>query len=90
MNTIEAKLEIKNPLGLHLRAALALAQTIRSFDATVTVSKGKEWVNASSITALLTLGAAKGTRLHVRAEGPEAKQAMAAVKELFESGFGEI
>jgi len=38
---------------------------------------------------LLTLGAAYGTRLMIHCKGPDASGALAAIKEIFESGFGE-
>jgi phosphotransferase system HPr (HPr) family protein len=85
----EATLEIKNRLGLHLRAASTLAQTSRQFAATISVSNGQQEVNARSITGLMMLGAGQGTKLKVRAEGEDAKAALEALKSLFEDRFGE-
>lgn len=86
---IETTLEIKNRLGLHLRAASTLAQGLKNFSAKITLSDGHQEVNARSITGLMMLGAARGTRLVARVEGSDAGEAMAALKALFESGFGE-
>ncbi len=82
-------MEVKNRLGLHLRAASTIAESTRSFDAKVTLLKGRHHANARSVTSLLMLGAAKGAKLRVRAEGPDARQALAAVRALFENRFGE-
>lgn len=87
--SLEATLEIKNRLGLHLRAASTLADTVKRFDATVTLGSGKQAVNARSVTNLIMLGAGQGTRLKVRVEGPDAHAAMTAVKHLFEARFNE-
>ena len=89
MSTAEATLEIRNRLGLHLRAASALFKTVSNFKASVTVSNGQQEVNARSVTSLMMLGAGQGTKLKVRAEGPDAVAALAAIKALFEARFGE-
>jgi phosphocarrier protein HPr len=85
----EATLEIRNRLGLHLRAASSLAQALKPFTASVTLSRGRQQANARSVTSLIMLGAGLGARLKVKAEGEDAEQALAAVKSLFEGRFGE-
>ncbi len=86
---MEATVEVKNRLGLHLRAASTLAETVGKFDAAVTIVRGKDQINARSVTGLIMLGAAKGKKLKIRAEGPDARAAMAAVRALFDNRFGE-
>ena len=82
-------MEVKNRLGLHLRAASQLAQTAAKFSSAITLTRGKDRVGARSITGLMMLGAGIGTRIKVRAEGPDAEEAIAAIKALFEDKFGE-
>jgi phosphotransferase system HPr (HPr) family protein len=89
VNPLEATLEIKNRLGLHLRAASTLAETVKRFDATVTIGNGGHAANARSVTNLIMLGAGQGTKLKVKVEGPEAHAAMSAIKDLFEQRFNE-
>ena len=89
MDAAEITVEIKNRLGLHLRAASTLAQALRQFNATVKLSNGIQEVNARSVTSLMMLGAGQGTRLKARAEGVDAQEALSALKSLFESRFGE-
>ncbi|HJU28989.1 MAG TPA: HPr family phosphocarrier protein [Candidatus Binataceae bacterium] len=89
MSAAEATLEIRNRLGLHLRAASTVAQSLKQFKSSVTLSNGDHEANAKSVTSLMMLGASQGTRLKVRAEGPDAPAALAAVRSLFESRFGE-
>jgi phosphocarrier protein HPr len=86
---VEATLEIKNRLGLHLRAASTLAQSLKQSSSAVTICKDGQQVNARSVTNLMMLGAAQGTRLKVRVEGPDAQETMAALKSLFDARFGE-
>lgn len=89
VSVADETVEIRNKLGLHLRAASTLAQTAAKFASIVTITRGKETVNARSITGLMMLGAGVGTRLKVRAEGPDAEQALSTVRSLFENKFGE-
>ena len=82
-------MEVKNRLGLHLRAASALAQTAAKFASQVMIGRGKDLINGKSVTGLMMLGAAQGTKLKVRAEGADAREALKAVQELFDDRFGE-
>jgi multiphosphoryl transfer protein len=87
----ERELLIRNPIGLHARPAALLIEVARSFDAEVWVSKvgGGGPVRARSLTNVLALGARLGDRLVVSASGPEAQDAVRALIELADSGFGE-
>ena len=89
MDAVEATLEIKNRLGLHLRAASALAETVRRFKSVVKIAMGENEVDARSVINLMMLGASIGTRLKLRIEGPDAQAALDAVRKLFENRFGE-
>ncbi len=90
VNVAEATVEIKNRLGLHLRAASTLAQTVNRFRSSVYIlGSDNTKTNARSITGLMMLGAGQGTKLRVTAEGPDAAEALAAVEALFEARFGE-
>jgi len=89
VNAAEATVEVRNRLGLHLRAASALAQTAAKFASQVMIGRGKNLVNAKSMTSLMMLGAAQGSKLKVRAEGADAREALKAVQTLFDERFGE-
>lgn len=82
-------MEVKNRLGLHLRAASALAQTAAQFTSKIMIGPGNDLVNAKSMTNLMMLGAAQGSKLKVRAEGEDAREALKAVQALFDDRFGE-
>jgi phosphotransferase system HPr (HPr) family protein len=89
VNVAEATVEIKNRLGLHLRAASTLAQTAAKFNSQVMIGRGKNLISAKSVTGLMMLGAGQGSKLKVRVEGDDAKEALKAVQHLFENKFGE-
>jgi len=83
------ELVIANKLGMHLRPAQQLVQTVLKFKCDVHVHKDGQRVNAKSIMGLLTLAAAKGTRILVVCDGDDAEKAIEAIRKLIESGFGE-
>ena len=82
-------LEVKNPLGLHARVAARIAQTVQQFSCRVVLNNNGIEADGSSVLDILTLGAPQGTCLDVRAEGEQAVEAIAALKELFDLGFEE-
>lgn len=86
---IESKLEIRNRLGLHARAAAKLVHAAGAFSSEVILIRDGEEVNAKSILSLLQLGAAQGTQIALRCEGGDEAEALATVTRLFEDRFGE-
>lgn len=82
-------LAITNRRGLHARASARFVTTASRFDATVTVIKDGSEVLGTSIMGLMMLAAAQGDSIEVRAEGPQAEAALAALVDLVETRFGE-
>lgn len=89
MGKISKKLEIKNKLGLHARAAALLVQTVNRFSAEVKISKDGQVVDGRSIMGVLTLAAAKGSNIHIEAKGQDAEEAVRAIEKLVEKKFNE-
>lgn len=82
---------IKNPLGLHLRAARQLVELANTFESKVELEKkGGPTVNAKSILGVLLLEGVQGTEIRVLSQGADAHEAMKALAELLDSGFGEL
>lgn len=77
--------ELVNQAGMHARPAAKMAGGLASLDAEVTING----VDGASMTGLMTLGAGKGTVLHVEAWGADAERAVEYVGGLVEAGFGE-
>ncbi|MEY4474812.1 MAG: hypothetical protein RL248_579 [Pseudomonadota bacterium] len=89
--TVKQTVEIKNKLGMHARPAIKLFELVQSFNAEVMLrnDSGTE-AEASSVIALLMLDSSvKGRQIEVEATGSDEIQALAAVIELFNSGFDE-
>ncbi len=89
---LEAETKVINRLGLHARAAAQLVRLAGRFKSDVKLKRGDNNViaDAKSILSVLTLAAACGTRLKIEADGADEEKAIAAIKELFSNGFGEI
>ena len=83
------KLEIKNKLGLHARAAALLVQTVNRFSADVKISKDGQVVDGRSILGVLTLAATKGSKIQVEAKGKDAEEVVRAIEKLVGKKFFE-
>jgi phosphocarrier protein HPr len=82
--------EIVNERGLHARAATKLVQLASRYASEVVLSgPDAEGVNAKSVMGVLLLCGAKGTRVRVTAEGPDAETVVSAIGELIAHRFGE-
>lgn len=84
---------ISNKKGLHARPAAKFVRTVESFDAEVRVAKVGDAelpeVVGTSILGLMMLGADKGTELILSAQGAQAAEVLAALRELIANRFGE-
>ncbi len=81
----EAEFVVKNELGLHARPAGQFVQLAGRFEAEVSVGRDGEWVDGRSVLSLLSLAASLGTRLTIRATGPDARAAVEALGALIEN-----
>jgi len=86
---LQQEVEIINKLGLHARASAKLTEVAGRFKASVWVSRNGRRVNAKSIMGVMMLAAAKGSTLLVETDGPDEKEALAAVTRLIASRFEE-
>jgi phosphocarrier protein HPr len=89
MTKIVKKLEIKNRLGLHARAAALLVQTVNKFSAQVNVSKDGQTADGRSIMGVLTLAATQGSKIHIEANGEDADKVVKALEKLLDNRFNE-
>ncbi|WP_320007049.1 HPr family phosphocarrier protein [Maridesulfovibrio sp.] len=80
---------VSNQLGLHARPAAKLAQEAQNFSADIKVVCESQEVDAKSILDVLTLAAAQGSVLELRADGPDAVAALDCLEEHFKNRFGE-
>ena len=86
---VERTCIVQNEFGLHARAASLLVQTAARFGSHIEIWKDGQRANAKSPIEVLTLFAARGAQLVVRASGRDAAQAVMALEALILDGFGE-
>jgi phosphocarrier protein HPr len=80
---------VQNKAGLHLRPSAQIVKAMADLNCEITLRKDKKRVNAKSIMSVTTLIAPKGTVITIEAVGPDAKAAVEALVNLFQSKFGE-
>jgi len=86
---VKIELTILNQTGLHARPAASFVKTASRYKSEVWVEKDGEEVNGKSIMGLMMLAAGMGSKLEVRAEGPDAEEVLGELKKLVDSSFGE-
>ena len=80
---------IRNRLGLHARAAAKFVRLATRFRAHVRVTGDGRVMDGKSIMGILLLAAACGTTINIAADGPDEDEALAALCQLVDGGFGE-
>jgi phosphocarrier protein len=86
---ITRSLSIINEKGLHARASAKFVEVVERFDATAEVERDGHSVPGDSIMGLLMLGAARGSTITVRLDGPQAEALGDALHSLLKDCFGE-
>lgn len=81
---------IVNKLGLHARASAKFIQEAKKYACTVEIGPDQDHlVNGKSMIHIMTLAAARGTKLVLKTEGEDAELALEKLNNLIESRFGE-
>ena len=86
---VRVKAAIVNQRGLHARASAKFVETASKFRSEITVVKDDNSVSGRSIMGLMMLAAAKGTIVELVANGPDAREAIAALTSLIAARFHE-
>ena len=86
---IERSVQIVNRNGLHARPAAEIVKASAKFKSEITIVRDDLEVNGKSIMGVMMLAAEFGATLTIRANGPDAQQAVDAIAELVVQKFGE-
>ena len=86
---IKTSMTISNKLGLHARASAKLTKLAGSFRSDIHLARNGRRVNAKSIMGVMMLAAGMGATVDIDVEGPDEIEAMAALRALIDSRFGE-
>lgn len=76
---------IKAKTGLHARPATLFIKEAAKFESKILVKKDAKEIDAKSIIGILSLGAAQGTVIEIKAEGTDEKAAVEALVNLIEN-----
>ncbi len=85
----ERTVTVVTELGLHARAAARFVHVASRFEAQIRVGRDARMMDGKSILGILLLAAARGTMLTITAHGVDERDAVDALAQLVESGFGE-
>ena len=80
---------VVNQLGMHARAAAKFVHLATKFQARVRVARDRREMDGKSIMGILLLAAARGSVITISADGADEGDAVRALAELVQSGFGE-
>lgn len=82
---LSREITLVNEEGLHARPAAEFVKKASTYEAEITVNG----VDAKSLLGIMALGLAKGTSARLSASGTDAKEAIASLTAMVESGFTE-
>jgi len=87
---VQKELWVENRLGLHARPVAKIIALAQQFEGTaITLEKDGAKADARNMLSILALDCPQGTRLVVKAVGPQAREAAAVISGLFARKFGE-
>jgi phosphocarrier protein HPr len=86
---ITTDIRIVNKLGLHARPSAKLVNIASQFESEIMLKRENLEVNAKSIMGVMMLAAEMGSVVTATAEGPDEKDAIEAIIQVFNSKFGE-
>jgi phosphocarrier protein len=80
---------VVNQLGMHARAAAKFVHLAARYEAAIRVARDGREMDGKSIMGLLLLAAARGSTITITADGADERDAVDALAQLVQSGFGE-
>jgi len=87
---IEEEVKIINDSGLHTRPAATIVKLASRYKSDFFIIKDGLSINGKSIIGVMTLAAAKGSKLILRFDGVDEQEALKEIKSYFERGFDEL
>jgi phosphocarrier protein HPr len=92
MDVVTASAVLTNAVGLHARPSVKLTRLAKTFacDIDIALSADGPWVDAKSPVKVMRVKAPRGSILHVRTSGVDARAAAGAIIALVDAGFDEV
>jgi len=80
---------VTDPMGLHARTALAIAQIVGQSASQVTLVKDNRRATATEVLQIMTMTVERGERVEIEAVGPDAAAVVEAIEPLFAGKFSD-
>lgn len=89
--TARASVLMTHPVGLHARPSVKFTKLAKTFESRIeiAVDPAGPWIDAKSIVKVMAAKVPQHARLELRADGPDAEAAVAALAGLVERDFDE-
>ena len=87
--SVEIESTIINRLGLHARACAKLVKAAAHYESRIELLQGEKCADAKSIMGLMMLAAPQGSKLTLKADGVDARDAANEILQLINERFGE-
>ena len=81
---------LTNEDGLHARAAALFVREANKFSSEISLEAHEEKVNGKSIIGIMSLGAFKGEKVTIYADGKDEKEAVDTLYKLIGNEFAKI
>ncbi len=81
--------KVKNKTGIHARPASMLVDAAQDFESKISLVYDGQEVNAKSVMGVMSLAVTHDTRVTLKAEGPDAQEALATLEKIIDNKFGE-
>lgn len=85
----EKTFKITAETGIHARPATQLVNKAGQYESEVTLAYNGKSVNLKSIMGVMSLGVGQGSEVTIKAEGPDADQAIQGLDEVMMQGLAD-
>lgn len=85
----EKEVTVVNRAGIHTRPAASLVKLAAKFKSDAYLERDGFQINLKSIIGVMTLAAEQGSKLTLRIDGEDEREAAEAISDFFADGFGE-
>ncbi|MDG5786909.1 phosphocarrier protein HPr [Evansella sp. AB-P1] len=75
--------------GIHARPATQLVNKAGQYESDVTLEYNGKSVNLKSIMGVMSLGMGQGAEITIKAEGPDADDALSGIDSIMKEGLAE-
>jgi phosphocarrier protein len=86
---LQREVLVMNKNGIHARPAAEIVKAASKFRSQITLSREDMEVNGKSIMGVMMLAAEYGSTILLKADGPDATEAVDALSALITGRFGE-